>query len=136
MTRDYSAPEVKVLVNEWIERYEFNRGSAYKKKTRVVDKKFIEDKLRLLFDTYKRNMGILVRFAAFSGLRGTEIDYVRENDDICSNLGACTCDKIHVENKDNGLSIIHINRDFGNKHCWFTIVPTKLWERSEFCQKK
>ena len=30
---------------------------------------------------------------------------------------------------NNDKSIIHINRDFGNKHCWFTIVPTKLWER-------
>jgi hypothetical protein len=131
----YSDPEVKVLVNEWIERYEFNRGIAYKKRTRVVDKKFIEDKLGLLFDTYKGNMGILVRFAAFSGLRGTEIDYVREHD-VCSNLGACTCNKIHVENKDNGLSIIHINRDFGNKHCWFTIVPTKLWERFRVLPKE
>lgn len=26
----YSDPEVKVLVNEWIERYEFNRGIAYR----------------------------------------------------------------------------------------------------------
>ena len=131
----YSDPEVKVLVNEWIERYEFNRGIAYKKKTRAVDKKFIEDKLRLLFDTYKGNVGILVRFAAFTGLRGTEIGYVREHN-ICSNLGACTYDKIHVENKDNGLSIIHINRDFGNKHCWFTIVPTKLWERFRILPKE
>ncbi|MFL6358023.1 MAG: hypothetical protein ACJ72V_01620 [Nitrososphaeraceae archaeon] len=131
----YSDPEVKVLVNEWIERYEFNRGIAYKKRTRAVDKKFIEDKLRLLFDTYKGNMGISVRFAAFSGLRGTEIDYVREHD-VCGNLGACTCNKIHVENKDNGLSIIHINRDFGNKHCWFTIVPTKLWGRFRVLSKE
>src|SRR5919108_5516469 len=72
-------------------------------------------------------IGILIRFALYTGLRGEEIAYVH-NTQICDKLFGCNCSKLHVvEKKKNGYSVIVINRIVGQKHCYFTIVSTRLW---------
>ena len=47
---------------------------------------------------------------------------------MCSKLASCNCENLHVVNKPNGYNVILINRIVGQKHCYFTITPTKLWE--------
>jgi hypothetical protein len=72
-------------------------------------------------------IGILIKFALYTGLRGEEIAYVHKTQ-ICDKLFGCNCSKLHVvEKKNNGYSAIVINRIVGQKHCYFTIVFTKLW---------
>ena len=71
-------------------------------------------------------IGIIIKFAFFSGLRGEEITYVHETA-ICDSLSGCNCHKLHITHKKNGVSIVVLNRIVGQKHSFFTIVPTTLW---------
>ena len=70
-------------------------------------------------------LGILIRFALYSGLRGEEITYIH-NAAICSKLSGCGCEKLHITEKKDGLSVVVVNRVVGQKHSYFTIIPTKL----------
>jgi intergrase/recombinase len=45
---------------------------------------------------------------------------------MCNKLFGCNCQNLHVIEKKNGYSVIIVNRTVGRKHCYFTIVPTKL----------
>ena len=86
-------------------------------------------------------LGILVKFALYSGLRGEEISYAHDAA-ICNSLSGCGCQSLHVMNKGNGHSVIVLNRIVGQKHSYFTIVPTKCWrdfrglERATYGQRK
>jgi hypothetical protein len=71
-------------------------------------------------------LGNLIRFALYSGLRGEEMTYVHKTA-ICNKLSSCGCDKLHITEKENGLSLIVINRVVGQKHSFFTIIPIGLW---------
>jgi intergrase/recombinase len=75
--------------------------------------------------TIPGEIGILIKFALYTGLRGEEIAYVHETE-ICDRLFGCNCSKLHVVEK-NAYSVIVINRIVGQKHCYFTIVSTRLW---------
>jgi intergrase/recombinase len=46
---------------------------------------------------------------------------------MCNNLGGCNCNKLHVIDKSNGVTIIVINWFRAHKKCYFTILPTKIW---------
>ena len=70
----------------------------------------------------------LIKFALFSGLRGTEIEYCHQTS-LCKNLTNCVCTNLHVKDKKNGFSVIVVNRRFGQKYCYFTIMPTRIWEQ-------
>ena len=72
------------------------------------------------------DIGIIIKFAFFSGLRGEEITYVHDTA-ICDSLAGCNCGKLHITDKKNGVSIIVLNRIVGQKHSYFTMVPTPLW---------
>ena len=40
------------------------------------------------------------------------------------------CDnKLHVVNKSNGLTVVVINWFRGHKKCYFTILPTTIWQQ-------
>ena len=41
----------------------------------------------------------------------------------------CNCDKLHITHKKDDISIVVLNRIFGQKHSYFTIVPTQLWNK-------
>jgi intergrase/recombinase len=71
-------------------------------------------------------LGILIRFALYSGLRGEEITHIH-NTAICGRLSSCGCEELHTVEKKKGLSIVVMNRVVGQKHSYFTIVPTGLW---------
>jgi YVTN family beta-propeller protein len=71
-------------------------------------------------------IGIIIKFAFFSGLRGEEITYAHDTP-ICDSLLGCKCTELHITHKNNGVSIVVLNRIVGQKHSYFTIVPTTLW---------
>jgi hypothetical protein len=71
-------------------------------------------------------LGVLTRFALFTGLRREEIGYLHKKE-LCNKLFRCNCSSLHVIEKKNGHCVIIVNRTVGQKHCYFTIAPTKLW---------
>jgi len=123
----FQNPELRMLEKEIIERYEINRNMRRHDLVWVADHNYLDNKITTILDTFnKGELAILIRFALFTGLRGTEISYVHTWR-ICPRLGGCSCDNLHVVNKSNGISIIVVNRVSGQKHCYFTICPTELW---------
>jgi intergrase/recombinase len=114
------------LVARIIRRYNLNVGNSEHGRLYIVDDNYLEDKLRLLM-SIKGEMGLVIRFGLFSGLREEEMIYAHDRP-VCENLGGCDCDKLHVLNKPNGVSVILIQWHRGHKKCYFTIVPTKLWD--------
>lgn len=123
----FQNPELKLLVREIVKRYEINKHMRMHDKVWIADQNYLDSTIRKVLDTFSRGeIAILIQFALFSGLRGEEIAYVHDKP-ICTRLASCDCDNLHVANKENGVSVIVVNRVMGNKHCYFTIVPTKVW---------
>ena len=124
----YQNPELKLLIREIIERYELNRKTRMHDRLWVTDEGYLEKAVNTILSTVEKGeFGILIRFALFSGLRGEEIDYVHSKP-VCGKLASCNCDNLHIVNKPSGYAVIVINRIVGQKHCYFTITPTRLWE--------
>lgn len=124
--RKFHNPELKLLIQEIIERYELNR------KMKIHDRVWLSDEnyIKRMMDTILKidgELGILIKFALYSGLRGEEISYAHDAS-ICNNLSGCSCQSLHVVDKKNGYSVIVLNRIVGQKHSYFTIVPTDSWK--------
>jgi intergrase/recombinase len=113
------------LVARIVRRYNLNVGNTEHGRLYIVDDNYLGDKLRMLM-SIKGEMGLVIKFGLFSGLREEEMIYVHDRP-ICENLGGCDCDKLHVLNKPNGVSVILVQWHRGHKKCYFTIVPTWLW---------
>jgi hypothetical protein len=121
-------PEMKMLVKEIIERYKINRHMRMHDKVWIADQSYLDTSITKILTIFnKGELSILIRFFLFTGLRGEEISYVHQKP-ICPKLAGCTCENLHVVNKSNGMSVVVINRIMGQKHCYFTIVPSKLWQ--------
>jgi hypothetical protein len=124
----FQNPEMKLLVREIIERYEINRHMRMHDKVWIADQSYLDSTITKILTTFnKGELSVLLRFALFTGLRGEEISYVHTRG-ICPKLAACSCENLHVVTKSNGMSVIVVNRIMGQKKCYFTIVPTKLWQ--------
>lgn len=130
----YQNPEMRLLVKEIIERYEINRNMRRHDLVWIADQNYLDNAIRKILGTFKGDLGILIRFALFSGLRGTEISYVHTKQ-ICPRLGGCSCENLHVVRKDNGVSVIVVNRIVGQKHCYFTLCPTAAWQEFQALPK-
>ena len=91
----------------------------------LVDEDHIDKMVRKALEI-DSDIGIIIKFAFFSGLRGEEITYAHETP-ICDSLKGCNCDNLHITHKENEVSIVVLNRIVGQKHSYFTIVPTFLW---------
>ena len=50
------------------------------------------------------------------------------NKDICPDKSGCSCSKLHVIEKPNGVSVVLIQWHRGHKKCYFTLVPTKVFK--------
>jgi hypothetical protein len=123
----YQNPELKLLIREIIERYELNRNMKTHDRLWIADDGYLKDTIAKVLSVATRGeFATLIRFALFSGLRGEEIDYAHDKP-ICNKLASCNCENLHVVNKRTGITIVVINRKVGQKHCYFTIVPTKVW---------
>jgi len=123
--RKFHNPELKLLIQEIIERYELHRKMKIHDRIWISDgdyiKKIIEKILKI-----DGEIGILIKFALYSGLRGEEISYVHAAT-ICDKLFVCNCPNFHIVDKNNGYLVVIINRSVGQKHSYFTIVPTQIW---------
>jgi intergrase/recombinase len=114
------------LVSKIIRRYNLNAGNNDHSKLYIVDDNYLDEKLRILLQL-QGEIGLIVRFAMFSGLREDELVYAYRKE-ICSNLGGCSCENLHIFEKPNGVSIILIQWHRGHKKCYFSIVPTTIWK--------
>ena len=119
-------PECKELVEKIISRYSLNVGLDMHQKIYIVDDNFVVNKIKHLM-TIQGEIGLTVKVGLFSGLREDVIIYIH-NTEICNNLGGCNCNKLHVIDKSNGVSIIVVNWFRAHKKCYFTILPTKIWQ--------
>ena len=119
-------PECKEVIEKIINRYGLNIGLDMHQRIYIVDENFVANKIEVLM-RIQGEIGLSVRVDLFSGLRQDEIIYMHDAE-ICSNLGGCNCNKLHVSNKSNGFTIVVINWFRGNKKCYFTILSTSIWE--------
>jgi intergrase/recombinase len=118
-------PELKTLIEEIIKRYELNKKMRIHDRVWLTDEDYIETMVHKALEI-DGDIGIIIKFAFFSGLRGEEITYTHETP-ICDSLTGCNCNKLHIVHKKNGVSIVVLNRIVGQKHSYFTMVPTPLW---------
>lgn len=124
----YQNPELKLLTREIIERYELNRKTKMHDRLWIADEGYLEKAInKVLTVAAIGELGTLIRFALFGGLRGEEIDYVHDKP-VCGKLASCNCENLHVVNKPEGFTVVVINRIVGQKHCYFTIIPTSMWQ--------
>jgi intergrase/recombinase len=114
------------LVSKIIRRYNLNAGNNDHSRLYIVDDNYLEEKIGMILQL-QGEIGLIVRFAMFSGLREDELVHIHKKE-VCSNLGGCSCERLHVIEKPNGLSIILIQWYRGHKKCYFSIVPTSLWK--------
>ena len=132
----YGTKDIKQLISRVIERHDLSRDLDQKDRIYLVDNGFIQEKITKLL-AIPGDMGLVVKIGLFSGLREDEARYIHGKE-ICVNNVGCKCDKLHVVHKQNGITGIGINWIRGNKKCYLTLMPTKLWhkfrERSTFSE--
>ncbi|MDF0682254.1 MAG: integrase [Candidatus Nitrosocosmicus sp.] len=124
--RKYQNPEVKFLIDEIIKRYELNKKMKMRDRIFIADGNYIEDIVRKVLQI-EGPMGIIVKFAFFSGLRGEEITHAHDVE-ICDKLSGCECKNLHVVTKGKFVIIV-LNRIMGQKRSYFTIVPLSIWSQ-------
>ena len=124
--RKFHNPELKLLIQEIIERYELNRKMKIHDRIWISDDNYIKKTITKIVQI-DGEIGILIKFALYSGLRGEEITHVH-NTPVCNNLSGCNCTNLHIVTKECGYTVIVLNRSVGQKHSYFTIVPRSLWE--------
>ncbi len=122
--RKYNNPELRILIEEIIKRYELNKNVRIHDRVWIADEGFIETMIRKVLEI-EGDLGTIIRFAFFSGLRGEEMTYAHETP-ICDILSGCDCDKLHLVAKGNYVILV-LNRIVGQKHAYFTILPLKVW---------
>jgi intergrase/recombinase len=131
--RKFHNPELKLLIQEIIERYELNRKMKIHHRVWISDENYIKKMVSVALKV-DGELGILIKFALYSGLRGEEISYVHDTP-ICENQSGCNCSNLHVMEKNNGYSVVVLNRSVGQKHSYFTIVPAALWNEFRKLEK-
>ena len=124
----YGDAEVRLLIDEIIKRYNLNKRLRNHDRLWIGDSEDLRERINTVLGIRSDEFDILIKFALFSGLRGTEIEYCHQIP-LCKNLTNCVCTNLHVKDKKNGFSVIVVNRRFGQKYCYFTIVPTRVWEQ-------
>ena len=120
-------PECKELIEKIINRYGLNIGLDMHQKIYIVDDNYVVNKVKDLV-AIPGEIGLTVKVGLYTGLRQEEIIYLH-NTDICNNLGGCSCNKLHVIKKPNGLTVVIMNLFKGHKKCYFTILPTLIFEQ-------
>jgi intergrase/recombinase len=93
----------------------------------IVDDNYVVNKVKDLV-AIPGEIGLTVKVGLYSGLRQEEIIYLH-NTDICNDLSGCSCNKLHVIKKPNGLTVVIMNLFRGHKKCYFTILPTLIFEQ-------
>ncbi|WP_415309739.1 integrase [Candidatus Nitrosocosmicus sp. FF01] len=124
--RKYQNPEVRLLIDEIIKRYEINKKMKIRDRVFVADNNYIIESVDKVLKI-DGSMGLIVKFAFFSGLRGEEITHAHETP-ICDKLSGCECENLHVIEKDKFVIVV-LNRIMGQKRSYFTILPANVWSK-------
>jgi intergrase/recombinase len=120
-------PECKESIEKIINRYALNVGLDRHQRIYIVDDNYVTSKIKDLM-SIPGEIGLTIKVGLFSGLREEEIIYLH-NTGVCSNLGGCNCNSLHVINKSNGMTVVVVNWFRGHKKCYFTILPTTIWKQ-------
>lgn len=123
----YGTKDVKQLILRIIERHNLTKDLDQKDRIYLVDNGYIQETVKKLL-AIPGDMGFVVKIGLFSGLREVEARYIHRKE-ICTNNIGCKCEKLHVVHKQNGVTAIGINWIRGNKKCYLTLMPTRLWQR-------
>jgi intergrase/recombinase len=115
------------VIRQIIERYGLNKDLDMKDHIYLVSPQFIEEKVKKIV-MLPGEIGFIARLGLLSGLREQELIYIKERE-VCNNGYGCDCEKLHLVNCKNGMTIIAIGWTRGNKKALATILPTKYWEK-------
>ena len=88
----------------------------------LVSPQFIEEKVRKIFEM-PGEIGFIARLGLLSGLREQELIYIKEKA-VCSDGYGCDCEKLHVVDCKNGMTIVAIGWTRANKKALATILPS------------
>jgi hypothetical protein len=73
----------------------------------IVDDNYVLNSVKKLI-TIPGEIGITIKLGLYTGLRQEEILYLHKTaliSRLCTNLGGCTCDKLHVIKKPNAVTV-------------------------------
>lgn len=129
----YGNKEVRILITRIIERYNLNRDLDQKDRIYLVSPQFVEEKINQVI-RMTGDIGFTCKIGLFSGLRETEICYIKEKE-ICKQSFGCQCDLLHIVDCKNELTVIAINWTRGQKKALATVIPTQLWNRLRTMEK-
>lgn len=111
--RKYNSREVTQLIRQIIERYDLNKGLDMKDHIYLVSPQFIEEKVKKIFEM-PGDIGFIARLGLLSGLREQELVYIKEKA-ICNDGYGCDCDKLHLVNCKNLMTVVAIGWTRGNR---------------------
>ena len=120
-------PDCEDVVKRMIQRYNLNVSLDMKRAIYVVDDHFVATKVKAL-TAVQGEVGFIIKVGLFSGLREEEIIY-SHGKEVCPDNAGHKCDRLHVINKPNGMTVVTLNWFRGNKQCYFFILPTNVWNQ-------
>ena len=90
------------LIEKIINRYGLNIGLDMHQKIYIVDDNYVLNSVKKLI-TIPGEIGLTIKVGLYTGLRQEEIVHLHKTE-VCTNLGGCTCDKLHVIKKPNAVT--------------------------------
>jgi hypothetical protein len=128
--RQTGSDEVEEAVRLRIKRYCLNVGLGFENRLILVDEGYISRMSKAVVEQVKGELGTISQMGLFAGTREDELVYMY-NTCVCDKRSICDterCKNLHLINKTNGMTIVVVNWHRRGKHCYFTIIPTKLWQ--------
>jgi intergrase/recombinase len=122
--------EMEEAVRLRIKRYSLNIGLGFENRLILVDEGYIGRMSKAVVERVKGELGIISKMGLFAGTREDELVYMY-NTPVCDKGSICDtekCKNLHLINKKNGMTIVIVNWHRRGKHCYFTILPTALWQ--------
>jgi hypothetical protein len=84
----YGDAQVRLLIEEIIKRYNLNKRLRNHDRLWIGDNEDLRERINAVLCIRSDEFDILIKFALFSGLRGTEIEYCHQTP-LCENLTNC-----------------------------------------------
>ena len=122
--------EVEEAVRLRIKRYSLNIGLSFENRLILVDEGYISRMSKAVVERVKGELGIMFKWGCLPGPEKDKMVYMH-NTPVCDKGSISDAEKstnFHLINKKNGMSIVVVNWHRRGKHCYFTIVPTMLWQ--------
>jgi intergrase/recombinase len=122
--------EVEEAVRLTIKRYSLNVGLGFENRLILVDEGYISRMSKAVVERVKGELGTISQMGLLAGTREDELVYMF-NTPVCDKGSICDaekCKNLHLINKKNGMTIVVVNWHRRGKHCYFTIIPTMLWQ--------